>query len=453
MIIYAKDDVVKISGAMNRNYWLAIKAAANLLLKENPHGIIIDCADLTTTTRDGIHTLLDALRYIKQVDARILVCNVPENLLVQIKKMPGLRSGLAIANSLEEARVSLRPSTVHETVDRHAVLVLLMDGTDVPNVVSIASDLARQISVAVTLFYCIEVPRSQPLGALLPNLETKAYQMVRQAEREAARLRQPYTTHITRSRDLAKGFLAGIVEHESRLAVIGVTPEMFSSPRVAQTVATLIRRAPCDILVVRSPLSSAFLTENCSRRIPLINRRSQQRPAGNRTGFFAAWPLRPGCRWWPACLEDDKQRLSILFALSGNGGTGAGLRFACRYARTHKAQLTVITIVEVPMSLPVDAPDVPGLAVANTIMDAAERIAFEENSHINTEVIASRNTATALLEIMSRGGYNLMIMETNDTTIEPGTLDTENYVSYLMRRLPHPLWLLRTKEYAKGLPS
>jgi len=105
------------------------------------------------------------------------------------------------------------------------------------------------------------------------------------------------------------------------------------------------------------------------------------------------------------------------------------------------------------MSLPVDAPDVPGLAVANTIMDAAERIAFEENSHINTEVIASRNTATALLEIMSRGGYNLMIMETNDTTIEPGTLDTENYVSYLMRRLPHPLWLLRTKEYAKGLPS
>src|SRR5215470_1559686 len=110
MIVTSSDDVVRLSGALVKNQWLTIKAAANLLLQSHPQGIIIDCGELTHVSEDGAKTFLDAIKDIQAAGARMVVCNLPPEVLQVIRSVPGVRSQLPIANSVDEARASLRLS-------------------------------------------------------------------------------------------------------------------------------------------------------------------------------------------------------------------------------------------------------------------------------------------------------------------------------------------------------
>src|SRR5437868_14974282 len=101
MIIETKDDVVRLSGSLTKNQWLTIKAAANLLLHDHPQGIIIDCAHLENISEDGAKTFLEAMRDIEAAKARIVVANLPQSLLSICRMVPGVRSQLPIADSVE----------------------------------------------------------------------------------------------------------------------------------------------------------------------------------------------------------------------------------------------------------------------------------------------------------------------------------------------------------------
>src|SRR5207249_2179189 len=111
MIISSKDDVAQLSGLLHKNQWITIKATASLLLKQHPEGILIDCSELTDISEDGAKSFLDAMRDIQGEGSRIIVCCLPENVLQVIRNVPGVRSQLPIAGSVEEARSSLRLST------------------------------------------------------------------------------------------------------------------------------------------------------------------------------------------------------------------------------------------------------------------------------------------------------------------------------------------------------
>ncbi|HEY3283294.1 MAG TPA: STAS domain-containing protein [Armatimonadota bacterium] len=107
MIIEARDDVIRLTGAMEKNAWSSIQAALNFLLKDRPKGIIVDCLGLRIVSEEGADTFLEMIEYTQAKGKRILFCNLPENAREQVKRIPGLRSQLPIANSLEEARQSL----------------------------------------------------------------------------------------------------------------------------------------------------------------------------------------------------------------------------------------------------------------------------------------------------------------------------------------------------------
>src|SRR6476469_754974 len=108
MIIEQKDDVVRLSGSLTRNQWMTIKAAANLLLTNHPEGIIVDCSHLEGISEDGAKTFLEAMRDIEAAKSRILVVSLPQQVLAVCKTVPGVRSQLPIADTIEDARASLR---------------------------------------------------------------------------------------------------------------------------------------------------------------------------------------------------------------------------------------------------------------------------------------------------------------------------------------------------------
>src|SRR5580700_8875502 len=182
MIIETRDDVVQLSGSLHKNQWMTIKAAANLLLQNHPQGIIIDCGHLADISENGAKTFLEAMRDIEAARARIIVANLPAAMLATCNTVPGVRSQLPIADSVEAARASLRvhhrplaPSAVADPARRGAsILVPLLADLDLMYGASLAARLTRAGKGEVHLVYFLEVARTLPLNAPLPNAEKAA---------------------------------------------------------------------------------------------------------------------------------------------------------------------------------------------------------------------------------------------------------------------------------------
>src|SRR5438105_798543 len=126
MIIEARGDVVTLRGKLARNQWQNIKAAANHLLENHPHGIIIDCSHIEAATQEGIETFVDARLDIEAQGARIMLAGVPPFVLDGMRAVPGASSQLPVAHSVEEARASLvlmRGKKLPPVVGRTSILV------------------------------------------------------------------------------------------------------------------------------------------------------------------------------------------------------------------------------------------------------------------------------------------------------------------------------------------
>src|ERR1700709_2224051 len=96
MIIEAREDVVKLEGNLDKNLWPTIQAAANLLLRHHPQGIIVDGSELANCSPEGAKTSRDAMDYIGRYRARIVVCGLPECVMDVIRAVPGVRSRLPV---------------------------------------------------------------------------------------------------------------------------------------------------------------------------------------------------------------------------------------------------------------------------------------------------------------------------------------------------------------------
>ena len=257
MIVSTQDDMVRLSGALVKNQWLTIKAAADMLLMEHPEGIIIDCSELEHVSEDGAKTFLEAMKDIQSVGARIVVCNLPENVLQVIRSVPGVRSQLPLASSMEEARASLRlssmarPSETDAAAKAEGILVPMMPGLDALYSVFIAAKISRELRQPLHLVYLMEVARHLPIGTPQPEEEERAHQMMEAASQEAKRLNVPSDTHLERVRDAQEGILHSIKSYKTSWVILGAYPQNVKDDAFMDLVSALLKRAPCSVLVAR----------------------------------------------------------------------------------------------------------------------------------------------------------------------------------------------------------
>ncbi len=260
MIISSKDDVVQLSGQLHKNQWLTIKATAGLLLKQHPEGILIDCSELTDISEDGAKTFLDAMRDIEREGSRIILCALPANVLQVIRTVPGVRSQLPIANSVEEARSSLRlstksPSSAQErTATVGGIVVPILPELDVDYAVAIAGRLAKDLRSTVHLVYFLEVARNLPLATPLPEEETTANRMLEQAIAAAKKHGLMAVTHLERVRDVQEGVLHALKSYHALYVVLGAFADRPEDDLFHALVDLLLHRAPCNVLIGRKAL-------------------------------------------------------------------------------------------------------------------------------------------------------------------------------------------------------
>ncbi|MEI6914094.1 MAG: universal stress protein [Armatimonadota bacterium] len=253
MIVYAKEDIVSLSGNLHRNYWLTIKAAANLLLKEHPEGIIIDCEELKDISEDGAGTFSDAFHDIQAANARMLMTNLPDQIMEIVRDVPGVRSRVPIANSIEEARSSLRSQAETDINVSESILVPLFSGMGYQEAVSIGIDLARVNKAPLVLLYCLEVGRDLPLGTPLPKMEAEGRALLEAAAEEALQKHATALTHMERVRDLTEGILQQADDHKAIYTVLGVDSSDFQEHRLMHLIENLMQRSKCNVVISRCP--------------------------------------------------------------------------------------------------------------------------------------------------------------------------------------------------------
>ena len=255
MIVYTRDDVVKLSGSLVRSEWLTIKAACNLLLKEHPEGIIIDCADLGDVAGDGARTFSDAMRDIRSAGSRIVVCNLPDNVLAALRSIPGVKSQLPIATSIEAARSSLKQSSDgHDEALRGCIVVPLAQWTDLGLAVETACRIAKEKRLSLVFVAYLVVARQLALATPLPDEEADATARVDRAVEDARRLNVTALGHVERVRNADEGLFASLREHAAAAAVIAINSALLDDT-VTRLANDLMKRAECAITIARGAIA------------------------------------------------------------------------------------------------------------------------------------------------------------------------------------------------------
>ncbi len=187
MIVESYEDVVVLSGPMRKNHWGTIHTAIALTLKRHPTGVIIDCSNITEATIEGAETFHDAIDFANDHErARIIVAAVPEHVLSVLREVPEVRSQLAIADAVEEARRSLDLLTVADDeesprkkkylasreYDRTILAVLVGDEGD-DDVVETINELVSTVPAKVIFLLPVVVPRALPLTAPIVEVEER----------------------------------------------------------------------------------------------------------------------------------------------------------------------------------------------------------------------------------------------------------------------------------------
>ncbi|MBC7529026.1 MAG: universal stress protein [Chthonomonadaceae bacterium] len=261
MIIETKEDVVRLSGALHKNQWMTIKAAANLLLQEHPQGIIIDCGHLGEVSGEGGKTFLEAMKDIEAAHSRIIVANLPENAAAVCKTIPGVRSQLPIALSVADARASLHTlnckkslAAMEATKTVGRILVPLIADVDLTYGASLAARIAKVNRFEVRLAYFIEVGRGLPLNAPLSEEEKAAQETLRRAIPQLQPQGITPVQEIQRVREALDGILGVLKSQQIDQLVLGApySVEGEESHESFYSLANaLLERAPCEVIIGR----------------------------------------------------------------------------------------------------------------------------------------------------------------------------------------------------------
>lgn len=260
MIVESYEDVIVLSGALRHNFWETVHTAISLMLKRHPTGVIIDCSGITEVTHEGADTFRDILSYIEEHDARIIVAAVPEHAMEVLRSVPEVRSQLAVAGSVEEARRSLdilysdapskRQKAVSVAVSQKLIVCLRGQGAD-QDALELVSEIADTIRAAIHVVYVVQVPRDLPIQSPLPKEEEAASGSLAAAKAYLTTRKVAHTENIERARDVAAAVNQVLAEVDASHVVLPLSPNENDVDDQAQLVRTILKRVPKTVVFVR----------------------------------------------------------------------------------------------------------------------------------------------------------------------------------------------------------
>jgi APA family basic amino acid/polyamine antiporter len=120
------------------------------------------------------------------------------------------------------------------------------------------------------------------------------------------------------------------------------------------------------------------------------------------------------------------------------------VQLACEMARLHKAKLTVLHVIEVPFSLPLETALPHRIEMAGTVLKTAEAFALELELNINLDIVRARSITEAIIDVAQRGGHDLLLLEANHRKEKGVDLGLGKIISEILQNPPCRLWICNT---------
>jgi nucleotide-binding universal stress UspA family protein len=120
------------------------------------------------------------------------------------------------------------------------------------NAIELACRLGLLQKAEIIVAYVIEVPFTLPLNAVMDRAEAIAKEVTARAEAIVKHHNLSVKPRIERARQIGEGIVRLAKEEEADLIVIGIRPVAGSPEKImGRTSETLLRRAPCEVIIDR----------------------------------------------------------------------------------------------------------------------------------------------------------------------------------------------------------
>ena len=117
------------------------------------------------------------------------------------------------------------------------------------------------------------------------------------------------------------------------------------------------------------------------------------------------------------------------------------VQMACEIAKLHHATVTALQIIEVPASLPLDIALPHRMVVAEAVLKRAQAIASEFDVRIELEILRSRSHADTILEVATKGGFDLIILGAVKSPRDLKAKGMGATAERVMRKAPCRVWI------------
>jgi APA family basic amino acid/polyamine antiporter len=101
---------------------------------------------------------------------------------------------------------------------------------------------------------------------------------------------------------------------------------------------------------------------------------------------------------------------NILVPVAAGYPSDEAMDLACRLARERRSRITAVTVIEVPLELPLDAALPEQVAEANAQLDEARAIGESYGVSVVTRIIRARNAGRAIVDEATRRNAQIIVM-------------------------------------------
>ena len=123
-------------------------------------------------------------------------------------------------------------------------------------VVRLACQLGKQMQARVIFLHVIQVPRSLPVDAEVPEATRRADEILTLAEEEACRQHVQAETALAQAREIGPAIVNEAADRQAALIVLAIDPDRSSgSFHIGQIASYVVEHAPCTVIAHRQALA------------------------------------------------------------------------------------------------------------------------------------------------------------------------------------------------------
>lgn len=127
------------------------------------------------------------------------------------------------------------------------------------------------------------------------------------------------------------------------------------------------------------------------------------------------------------------------------------VQVAIELAKLHKAEMTAISILEVPFSLPLETAVIERAKVGEQVLKTVEALALEAGITIDLKLVRARNTGEAILQSLEGSSYDLVIMGMMNGASKTHSQEVGSTTEYVLRHAPCRVWVCGSDGFSPTL--